>query len=124
VRRSQKRFVAHFHQPSHVLSWVDSAPFPVCLLRYEDMKSQPMETFEKAVRFAKLTHNREQIQKSLDFSSFDTLAHQEGVNGFREKSASGSRFFRKGQNGYPTPVCFLCNNPGKTPARSYHGRQF
>jgi hypothetical protein len=83
----------------HVLSWVDSASFPVCLLRYEDMKSQPMETFEKAVRFAGLPHNREQIQKSLDFSSFDTLAHQESVDGFKEKSASGSRFFRKGQIG-------------------------
>ena len=58
-----------------------------------------METFENAVRFAGLPHNLEQIQKSLNFSSFDTLAHQESVNGFKEKSASGSRFFRKGQIG-------------------------
>jgi hypothetical protein len=46
-----------------------------------------------------LPHNREQIQKALDFSSFDTLAHQEIVNGFKEKSASCNRFFRKGQIG-------------------------
>jgi aryl sulfotransferase len=83
----------------HVLSWVDSAPFPVCLLRYEDMKMQPRETFEKAVRFAGLPHTREQIQKALDFSSFDMVQQQEEAEGFRENSPSSSLFFRKGQIG-------------------------
>lgn len=84
---------------SHVLSWVDRTPFPVCFLRYEDMKSQPLETFEKAVRFAGLSHTREQIQKALDFSSFDIVQQQEELEGFHEKSPVSSRFFRKGKIG-------------------------
>lgn len=81
----------------HVLSWVDAAPFPVCLLRYEDMKMQPLETFETAVRFAGLPHTREQIKKALEFSSFDVVQKLEEAEGFREKSPSSIRFFRKGQ---------------------------
>jgi len=84
---------------SHVKSWVDTTPFPVCLLRYEDMKSQPLETFEKAVRFAGFDHTRAQIQKALDFSSFEVVQQQEEAEGFHEKSPSSSRFFRKGNIG-------------------------
>ena len=83
----------------HVLSWVDKAPFPVCVIRYEDMKSQPLETFTKAIRFAGLNHTGEQIQKALDFSSFDVVQRQEEAEGFEEKSPASSRFFRKGQVG-------------------------
>lgn len=84
---------------SHVLSWVDSAPFPVCPLRYEDMKSQPLATFTKAVNFAGLNHSREQIQKALDFSSFDVMQKQEEAEDFQERSFPSNRFFRKGQFG-------------------------
>lgn len=83
----------------HVLSWVDAAPFPVCLLRYEDMKSLPLETFKIAVRFAGLPHTREQIQKALEFSSFDVVQQQEEAEGFHEKSPAANRFFRKGKIG-------------------------
>jgi aryl sulfotransferase len=83
----------------HALSWIDRAPFPVCLLRYEDMKSQPLETFTKAVRFAGLPHSCEQIEKALGFSSFDVVQQQEEAEGFHEKSPSSSRFFRKGKIG-------------------------
>jgi aryl sulfotransferase len=83
----------------HVLSWVDFAPFPVCLLRYEDMKMQPLETFTRAVRFAGLDHTREQIEKARGFSSFDVVQKLEEEEGFREKSPSSSPFFRKGRIG-------------------------
>jgi len=83
----------------HVVSWVDRAPFPVCVLRYEDMKSQPLESFARAVYFAGLPHTREQIQKALAFSSFDIVQQQEETEGFHEKSSSSRRFFRKGQIG-------------------------
>lgn len=84
---------------SHVLSWVDTAPFPVCLLRYEDMLSAPLETFAKAVRFIGLEHHEEQIAKAIRFSSFETLQRQEERDDFRERSAVAERFFRKGQSG-------------------------
>jgi hypothetical protein len=84
---------------SHVLSWIDKAPFPVCLIRYEDMKTQPLETFEKAVRFAELPHTSRQIQKALNFSSFEVVRQQEEAEGFQEKSPSAKAFFRKGKIG-------------------------
>ena len=83
----------------HVLTWADAAPFPVCLLRYEDMKAQPLETFTHAVRFAGLDHSEAQIEKALHFSAFDILQQQEETDNFRERSAASSRFFRKGESG-------------------------
>lgn len=83
----------------HVLSWADKAPFPVCLLRYEDMKAQPLETFTRAIRFAGLDHSEAQIEKALRFSAFDILQQQEKADDFRERSAAASRFFRKGESG-------------------------
>lgn len=83
----------------HVISWVDRAPFPVCVLRYEDMMKKPMETFSRAIRFARLEYTPEQIQKALAFSSFDVLQKQEEAEGFHEKSPSESPFFRKGEIG-------------------------
>ena len=80
----------------HVRSWVDNAPFPVCVVRYEDMKTKPLETFQKAVRFAGLPHSLDQIQKAIDFSAFDVVQQQEASEGFQENSTSPSRFFRKG----------------------------
>jgi hypothetical protein len=83
----------------HVLSWVDTTPFPVCLLRYEDMKATPLETFTRAVRFAGLVRSKAQIEKAIRFSAFDVLQGQENATGFREKSVAASRFFRKGESG-------------------------
>jgi len=83
----------------HVTSWIDDAPFPVCVMRYEDMKLNTFETFERAVRFAELPHTEDQIRKALAFSSFDVVQQQEELEGFKEKSVSSSRFFRKGETG-------------------------
>lgn len=83
----------------HVMSWIDKAPFPVCLLRYEDMKARPLETFSRAVRFAGLAHSEEQIMKALAFSRFEVVRQQEESEGFQEKCAASKRFFRKGEIG-------------------------
>lgn len=83
----------------HVASWVDGPPFPICVMRYEDMKSSPLETFAKAVRFMGIPRTVEQIEKALAFSSFEVVREQEEMDGFKEKSHASVRFFRKGQVG-------------------------
>ena len=83
----------------HVLSWTEQNSIPVCILRYEDMKSEPLETFEKAVRFAGLSHGKDEILKALELSSFEILQQQEKENDFRERSPAAERFFRKGEIG-------------------------
>ncbi len=88
-----------FTWSGHVASWVDNAPFPVCVMRYEDMKTNPLETFEKAVRFMELPHTTKDIEKALDHCAFETLQKQEASKGFKEKSPSAPCFFRKGSFG-------------------------
>lgn len=84
---------------SHVKSWTEQTSFPVCVLRFEDMKQKPVETFEKAVRFSGLEYGREEILKALELSSFEDLQRQEKEGGFKEKSSSSEMFFRKGEIG-------------------------
>lgn len=81
----------------HVQSWVDESKLPVHVMRYEDMKMQPLETFTKAVRFAGLPVDSARIQKALDYSSFSKLKEQEQENGFGEKMPMAKSFFRKGE---------------------------
>jgi len=84
---------------SHVKSWTEQTSFPVCVLRFEDMKQKPVEAFEKAVRFSGLEYGREEILKALEWSSFEELQRQEKENGFKEKSPISKTFFRKGKVG-------------------------
>jgi len=84
---------------SHVKSWTEQSFFPVCVLRYEDMKLNSVETFEKAVQFSGLEYGREEILKALELSSFEELRRQEKEDDFKEKSPSSDMFFRKGKIG-------------------------
>ena len=83
----------------HVLSWIDAPGVDVCVLRYEDMKQNALETFEKAVKFVGLDYGRDEIQKAIELSSFEELQRQEKEKGFKEKSAASTAFFRKGKIG-------------------------
>ena len=84
---------------NHVKSWTEQTDIPVCVLRYEDMKQLPKETFGRAVRFAGLDFTDDQIEKALSMCTIEQLQDQEMKNGFCEKSAASDMFFRKGQVG-------------------------
>lgn len=83
----------------HVLSWVDTSGLRIHVMRYEDMKLQPFQTFMDAVRFVGLQNTSEQIRKALIFSSFEELQRQEQLWGFREKHPKASSFFNQGKIG-------------------------
>lgn len=83
----------------HVLSWVDAPGLSVLVVRYEDMKQRPLETFSAAARFAELPHGAEQIQRALEFSAFEEMQRQELAQGFVEKQPEAKSFFRMGQAG-------------------------
>ena len=80
----------------HVRSWTRQTELPVCVIRYEDMKQTPVETFGRAIRFAGLTHTDEQVQAALSKCTIDELQRQEQESGFHEKSLAADSFFRKG----------------------------
>jgi aryl sulfotransferase len=83
----------------HVLSWVDGAPFPVLVVRYEDMHLQPLETFTRAAAFAGLPHEPQRIARAVRQSAFMELQQQEHAHGFHEKMPRAASFFRQGTIG-------------------------
>lgn len=83
----------------HVKSWVDDSGLPVLVMRYEDMKARPAETFSRAADFIGLHYSPAEIVAALDRASFARLQQQEMEKGFSEKNARSGIFFRKGEAG-------------------------
>lgn len=81
---------------NHYRSWTGQSDFPVMVIRYEDMKLNPFKTFAAAVRFCELDYSDDEIQQSINKSSFTELQKQEKEKGFKEKSPDSVNFFRKG----------------------------
>jgi aryl sulfotransferase len=84
---------------AHVESWAQATEIPVHLVRYEDMKLDPIPTFTKAVRFMGLDCSEEQIKKAIEMSDFKKLKAKEEVEGFKERPYKTAAFFRKGEVG-------------------------
>ncbi len=85
-----------FSWSMHVESWALAKGIKVLVLRYEDMKQNPMSTFTKAVEFLQLGSSQADIARALDNARIDKLQQQEEATGFSEKPAKVDRFFRKG----------------------------
>ncbi len=84
---------------TNVTSWTNGVPFPVHVIRYEDMLSNPFETFSKAVSQAKFNYSPEEISRAIKATSFDQLKKQETQFGFVEKLTRDVQFFRSGTMG-------------------------
>lgn len=84
---------------SHVESWTQAKKLPVHLVRYEDMKLEPVATFTKAVRFIGIDCSEEQIEQAIKLSDFEKLKSEEQLQGFKEKPYKTAAFFRAGQVG-------------------------
>lgn len=84
----------------HVRSWTEAEDLDLFLLRYEDMKRNPVATFTGAVQFIGLNKSPSQIKKALEFSHFSQLQRQEQENGFQERTVDCKAFFNKGESGY------------------------
>jgi hypothetical protein len=83
----------------HVLSWRAPPGVRVKVIRFEDMKQRPDETFADAVRFLGLPDDARRTRKAIAFSAFAELSRQERQSGFAEKTAAASAFFRQGETG-------------------------
>jgi aryl sulfotransferase len=82
----------------HVRSWVDASEMPVHVMRYEDMRRRPLETFSACAEFLGLPHDPERIGCALENSSFEDLREEETRGGFKE-APSARPFFREGRVG-------------------------
>lgn len=84
----------------HVGSWVDQDTLPVHVVRYEDMKRDPVAAFTKIVDFCRLPKTPQRIDRAVAHSDFSTLQAQECAEGFNERPLNAAAaFFRKGRVG-------------------------
>lgn len=81
----------------HVDSWTKSK-FPVILIRYEDMLSEPESTFKNVINFLQLKYDEESYKRAMKNTSFSNMQMLEERDGFKEKR-SDNPFFRKGKAG-------------------------
>ena len=70
----------------HIKSWTEQDNIPFIVLRYEDMKDNPVKEFSRAMEFTGFEYTREQIQKAVELSTFDKLKEMEKEHGFKEKN--------------------------------------
>jgi hypothetical protein len=84
----------------HAASWLDQGDLPVHLVRYEDLKAAPVETFTAALDFLGVSFRRDEVERAVDFASFERLQAQEKANGFAEWRSPGGTdlFFRRGES--------------------------
>lgn len=83
----------------HVESWSRAAELPVHIVRYEDMKADPVATFAGALRFIGFVCTDEQIMRAIEASRFEKLKAEEDRKGFKEKPYKTASFFRAGRVG-------------------------
>jgi aryl sulfotransferase len=80
----------------HVESWL-GAPFPMHLLRYEDMLADPQAAFGAAAAFLGLACDSAAIAAAVEATMFLRLQAQERATGFVEKPRQTAAFFREGR---------------------------
>ncbi len=89
----------HCSWSRHVESWTSNPNPALHIIRFEDMKARPMETFGGLVQFLHLPPDRERLRRAIEHSSFESLRKMEDEKGFQERSNKSERFFRQGKAG-------------------------
>jgi hypothetical protein len=80
----------------HVESWL-AAPFPVHLVRYEDLHADPGRVCTKLAQFLDLPREPALIAAAVEATSFARLQAQERQAGFIERPETAAAFFREGR---------------------------
>jgi hypothetical protein len=102
IAKPGRGMIDQFRQPlgswsDHVTSWIDDAPMPIHLVRYEDMLAEPSRRIAEAARFAGLKDGDAEFAATA--TSFDALQRQEAAGGFVERPSTTPQFFRRGKSG-------------------------
>jgi hypothetical protein len=79
----------------HVESWL-AAPFPVHVVRYEDLHAAPMKELSRLAEFLGWRVKPGVVRRAVSAARFDRLKSQEEESGFRE-GPRGRTFFRRGE---------------------------
>lgn len=102
VNRSAFRAQTPQHYGSwslHVQSWMNHAPGPLLLLRYEDMLADPWREATRLATFLGLSADTASVERSVHACRFEALRSAEERHGFAERRTVQQRFFRQGRSG-------------------------
>jgi Sulfotransferase domain len=83
---------------NHVNNWIDNENYSTLVLTYESLLTNPKENLRKMIRFLGYPIDNNQIEKAVNWSSFDLLKKQELSSGFNENNYDlKNLFFREGK---------------------------
>ncbi len=88
-----------FSWKNHIKSWQQQDQIPVHIVRYEDMKQDPINTFGGIVQFLGIGYDEERLKRAIINSDFKLLQQMEQEKGFKEKPQNSKGFFREGKTG-------------------------
>lgn len=83
----------------HARSWLDDAPGPRLLLRYEALLADPLGEAARLARFLGLPAEADCVARAVDACDFEALRGIEEREGFAERQKGQQRFFRQGRSG-------------------------
>jgi aryl sulfotransferase len=83
----------------HAASWFEQQDVPVHLVKYESLLADPVATFLGAMHFAGRAVTRDDAERAVTQTRFDTLQAQERKHGFVEAPRQGRPFFAHGRSG-------------------------
>jgi hypothetical protein len=81
----------------NVTSWLDEAPYPVTVARYEDLHSDIVSQFRRLSSAAGLHATADDVTRAASASRFEELQKEEMDRGFRERPMMSPQFFRSGR---------------------------
>lgn len=84
----------------HTRSWLaPEVPFPVHLVRYEDLHVDPVATLGPVLAAIGLPVEEDELRRAVERARWERLQAAEQADGFRELSPDGPAFFRRGRSG-------------------------
>ncbi|MEJ0041820.1 MAG: sulfotransferase domain-containing protein [Rhizomicrobium sp.] len=83
----------------HAASWMEQGDTPVHVVRYEDLRADPVTHFSAALAFAERPAADADIARAVRHADFSELQRQESEKGFAERRSRNVPFFRSGRVG-------------------------
>ena len=81
----------------HVQSWLNQTASPSLLLRYEDLRADPLAQTARLAAFLGIEHDSALLGRAVAACDFRLLQAMEQRSGFAEKPPRSGQFFRQGE---------------------------
>jgi hypothetical protein len=79
---------------SHVMSFLNDDVHDVLIIKYEDLKANPVECFSEILKHSGIDVDQERVKRAIELVSLGRLKKQEDEKGFQESSPhSKDKFF-------------------------------